>query len=61
MADNIDESIKDLAEVHGYTDMSDDGIREVRSTLANNFLDGMLDSSSEQVSTEESHNDNGKT
>ena len=60
---DIDKVIREFADVHGYKNIDDKGIREVRSTLSNNFLDNMLDSSvstEKPSSSEESHNDDGK-
>lgn len=51
---DIDGVIRDLAEAHGHDNISDDTVREVRSTLSNEFLDDMLDSPTEQASSEES-------
>ena len=58
MNSGMDEVIRDLTEAHGHENVTDDGIREIRSTLSHDYLDNMLDSS--QQDGGENHND-GKT
>ena len=60
MSDDINDVIRDLAGTHGHKDLSEAGVKEVRSALSNNFLDDMLDSSG-NTSTEEKSHDDGKT
>jgi hypothetical protein len=57
---NIDDVIRDLAEVHGHSDVSEETIREVRATLSNHYLDGMLDTPVQSDSEEVAQYD-GKT
>jgi len=58
--DDIDEVIRDIAETHGHDNVSTESIREVRSTLSHDFIDGMLDTPVEQTSSEEALHDDGK-